>query len=986
MTDRFDAQPQDRTPLDWKAIRERLEGERGPRYWRSLEQLADEPAFAAFVEAEFPSIAPQMDRRRFLQVMGASMAMAGLAGCGKPEQGVPYVLQPEKIIPGEAQWYATAVTFAGYAQPVLGRTHVGRPTKLEGNPDHPLSRGASTAIIQAAILQLYDPDRSQAPRFKGVDTTWDSFQLEVSRLAERLDRQRGRGLHLLLGAHSSPTLQRQLGELLQRWPEARLYRHEPFDGDHYRAAERSFGRPVETRYHFEAAEWVLSFEHDWLGAGPQELPHAVRWGERKRKAAGGEGEARLLVVESVPTLTGAKASERKRIEPEALQAYVQALAAALGEGDGPAQPLPKERQRWIEAVANALKARAGRCLVTAGECTPLTVQAAVHRLNQRLGNVGNTLTYSEPVVWLEAGGQRLGDLPALAEAIRSDQVDALLMLDCNPLDTAPADIAFVQLLDQVPLRIHAGLYYDETAAYSHWHLPLTHDLDGWHDSRAADGSVCLGQPLVRTFYSSRTLSEVLALMQGDLNPDGRAELRKTWQTLDDTAWRQALERGFITDTAFPALTVEAAPITWEAPPAPVEGLTLRFLPDPSVWDGRLANLGWLQELPKPITKLTWDNAIGIAPKLAEEYGLSNGDLVRVTLDQRVVIGPAWIMPGHAERTLSLYAGYGRTRAGRVADRLGYDLAPLRTAADPWVRRGATLEKTGEFMPLATTQPFHLPQGKDIIKSEPRDEAYQKVPTEPLYRFEQAKTLYPPTPPSEPVWGMTIDLDQCIGCNACVVACQAENNIPVVGKEQVAMGRNMHWLRVDHYYKGDPAEPESSAFQPVPCMHCEQAPCEVGCPVNATVHGPDGLNEQIYNRCIGTRTCSSYCPYKVRRFNWFDWTGDDEPSIQHQRNPNVTVRSRGVMEKCTYCVQRISGARIAARIEDRPVADGEVQTACQQSCPTQAIVFGDLSDPSARVREGRDTKRHYALLEEVGTRPKTTYLGVVELPKVVEGDP
>ncbi|WP_417778710.1 TAT-variant-translocated molybdopterin oxidoreductase [Stutzerimonas xanthomarina] len=986
MNDRPDAQPQDRTPLDWEAIRGRLEGERGPRYWRSLEQLADEPAFAAFVEAEFPSIAPQMDRRRFLQVMGASMAMAGLAGCGQPEQGVPYVLQPEKIIPGEAQWYATAVTFAGYAQPVLGRTHVGRPTKLEGNPDHPFSRGASTAIIQAAILQLYDPDRSQAPRFKGVDTTWDSFQLEASRLAERLDRQRGRGLHLLLGAHSSPTLQRQLDELLQRWPEARLYRHEPFEGDHYRAAERSFGRPVESRYHFEAAEWVLSFEHDWLGAGPQELPHAVRWGERKRKAARGQGEARLLVVESVPTLTGAKASERKRIEPEALQTYVQALAAALGEGGGPAQPLPRERQRWIEAVADGLKARAGRCLITAGERTPLTVQAAVHRLNQRLGNVGNTLTYSEPVIWLEAGGQRLGDLPALVEAIRSDQVDALLMLDCNPLDTAPADLGFVQLLDQVPLRIHAGLYYDETAAYSHWHLPLTHDLDGWHDSRAADGSVCLGQPLVRTFYSSRTLSAVLALMQGDLNPDSRAELRKTWQALDDTAWRQALERGFITDTAFPALTVEAAPITWHAPPAPVEGLTLRFLPDPSVWDGRLANLGWLQELPKPITKLTWDNVIGVAPKLAEEYGLSNGDVVRVTLDQQVVIGPAWVMPGHAERTLSLYAGYGRTRAGRVADRLGYDLAPLRTADDPWLRRGATLEKTGEFMPLATTQPFHLPQGKDIIKSEPRDKAYQKVPKEPLYRFEQAKTLYPPTPPNEPVWGMTIDLDQCIGCNACVVACQAENNIPVVGKEQVAMGRNMHWLRVDYYYKGDPAEPESSAFQPVPCMHCEQAPCEVGCPVNATVHGPDGLNEQIYNRCIGTRTCASYCPYKVRRFNWFDWTEDDEPSIQHQRNPNVTVRSRGVMEKCTYCVQRISEAQITARIENRPVADGEVQTACQQSCPTQAIVFGDLSDPAARVREGRDTQRHYALLEELGTRPKTTYLGVVELPKVVEDEP
>jgi molybdopterin-containing oxidoreductase family iron-sulfur binding subunit len=984
---RDDATAPDRKPLDWAAIRERLEAERGPRYWRSLEQLADEPAFADFVETEFPSIAPQMDRRRFLQVMGASMALAGLAGCSKPEKGVPYVLQPENMVPGKAEWYASSVSFAGYAQPVLGRTHVGRPTKLEGNPDHPVSRGASTAVIQAAILQLYDPDRSQAPRFKGVDTTWDSVQLEVSNLAERLDRNAGRNLHLLLGASSSPTLRRQLGELLARWPEARLYRHEPFEGDHYRAAERAFGRPVETHYRFESAEWVLSFDHDWLGIGPRELPHAMRWGERKRRAAKGEGEARLLVIESVPTLTGATASERKRIEPDDLPRHVQALAAALGEGatdDDSIEPLPDDRQRWIEAVARGLQQRRGRCLITVGERAPLDVQAAVHRLNQRLGNVGHTVDYSEPVVWLEVGGQRLADLPALVEAMRGGEVEALLMLDCNPVDTAPADLAFEQALDTVPLRIHAGLYYDETAANSHWHLPLTHDLDGWHDGRAADGSVCLGQPLVRAFYSSRTLSEILALLSGDLQPDGRAELRKTWASLDERAWRKALELGFVPDTSFPSITVEAAPIRWDAPPEPVQGLTLRFLPDPSVWDGRLANLGWLQELPKPITKLTWDNVIGVAPSFAEANELGNGDLVRVTLGQQVVIGPVWVMPGHAERTLSLYAGYGRTRAGRVGDRQGYDLSPLRTAAEPWLRRGARLDKTGEFLPLATTQPHHIPHGKEIIKSEPREAAYQKVAEKPQYIVDPSKTLYPPTPPSEPVWGMTIDLDQCIGCNACVVACQAENNVPVVGKEQVAMGRNMHWLRVDHYYAGDPDEPESSAFQPVPCMHCEQAPCEMGCPVNATVHGPDGLNEQVYNRCIGTRTCASYCPYKVRRFNWFDWTGDDEPSLQHQRNPNVTVRSRGVMEKCTYCVQRISEAKIAARIEGRAVADGEVVTACQQTCPTQAIVFGDLSDPGARVREGRDTKRHYALLEELGTRPKTTYLGVVELPKIGEG--
>lgn len=967
----------DRTPLDYPAIRRRLEGQHGPLYWRSLEQLADEPAFAEFVEAEFPGIAPVMDRRRFLQLMGASMAMAGLAGCEQaPEHGVPYVVQPEKVIPGKTRWYATAVPFAGYAQPVLGRTHVGRPTKLEGNPEHPASGGAATAFTQAAILQLYDPDRSQAPRYQGRSTTWDAFQRVAFERAAQWDASNGRGLHLLMGASSSPTLQRQLTALLERWPEARPYRFEPWAGDAHVAAERATGQVLETHYRFERAEWVLSFDHDWLGAGAKELPQTRAWSERKRHAARGEGEARLLVVESLSTVTGAKAAERRRVEPAELRAYVQALAATLGEGEAPL--LLDEAQRWIEAVSEQLQERRGRCLITAGEFAPLDVQAAVHWLNQRLGNVGQTVEYTEAVTWLDAGGQRLAGLPELASAIDRGEVETLVMLDCNPVHTAPGSLHFDRALQQVPLRIHAGLYYDETAAHSHWHLSMSHALDGWCDLRAADGSVCLAQPLVQTFYSSRSPSEILALLQGELSPDAHTQVRQTWRQLDDSAWREALELGFIRDSAYEPVAVTIQPPRWDTPESAGDGFTAVFRPDPSVWDGRFANLGWLQELPKPISKLTWDNVIGISPMLSEQRGIANGDRLQVTIDGVYVEGPAWVMPGQADDTLSLFGGYGRERAGRVGDGLGYNVAPLRTAAQPWMRRGAQLTRLEGQVQLASTQPHHVLHGKELIRRLPREEAYREVPPKP-----ELPSLYPPQTRGDTAWGMVIDLDQCIGCNACVVACQAENNIPVVGKEQVRMGREMHWLRVDHYYGGDPREP-TSAFQPVPCMHCEQAPCEVGCPVNATVHGPDGLNEQIYNRCIGTRTCSSYCPYKVRRFNWYNLSADDPPALQAQRNPNVTVRGRGVMEKCTYCVQRISEARITARIEDREIVDGEVKTACQQTCPTQAIVFGNLRDPDAKVNDERHTRRHYALLEELNTRPKTTYLGLVEETSVLPG--
>ncbi len=962
----------DRPTLDYVAIRRHLKEQRGAHYWHSLEELTNDPTFQALLDAEFPAGAEPMDRRRFLQLMGASLALGGLAACGPtPGTAVPYVAQPEIIVPGKSLYYATAVEFAGYAQPVLGRTHVGRPTKLEGNPQHPASGGRCDAFTQAAILQLCDPDRSKGPRFKGSNSTWSAVERMVSELQPQLDRSKGKGMHVLMGANSSPTLHRQLKLMQRRWPDTAFYQFEPFEGQRYGAAQRAFGRAVETHYVLDKAQLILSFEDDFLGAGPKQTAHALSWAGRRSAAAKGEGESRLVMVQASPTLTGAKATQTRPIAPSQLRGYVRALAAALGEGS--ALPLPEQEQRWIDSLAQALQARRGDCLIMAGAQLPMDLQAAVHRLNERLGNVGRTVMYTDPILLTDVGEQSLGDVRTLTRAMQSGEVRTLLVLDANPAYSAPGDLSFREAMEGVPLRIHAGLYYDETGARSHWHLPLSHRLDNWSDARAADGSVCIAQPLVQPFYSTRSSGEIVAMLTAHPVLDAQGQVRETWSMISTQQWREAVSLGFIDGSALPCVQVKAGPVWFDEPSRQVSGQTgleVQFRPDPCVWDGRFSNLGWLQELPKPITKLTWDNVIGVPLFVAEQQGLSNGDIVRVTANDRWVEGPAYVMPGQAQTVITLFAGYGRERDGRVGTGLGYDYAALRRGDSPWLLTGASLAPTGEKANLAFTQMQHNQIGHELIRHLPRAEAIG-----PAVFQEAQPTLYPPHATHNPSWGMLIDTDQCIGCNACVVACQAENNVAVVGKEQVAKGRIMHWLRVDHYYEGSPLSPKST-FLPVPCMHCERAPCEVGCPVNATVHGPDGLNEMIYNRCIGTRTCASYCPYKVRRFNWYDWTAEDEPSIQAQRNPNVTVRARGVMEKCTYCVQRISEARIEAKKQHREIADGEVLTACQQTCPTQAILFGDLSQQNSAVNKARDSIRHYALLQELNTGPKTTYLAAI----------
>jgi molybdopterin-containing oxidoreductase family iron-sulfur binding subunit len=952
--------------MDFAALREHLAGLKGAAYWRGLEALAATPEAQALIEAEFPGAAPLMDRRRFLQLMAASLTMAGLAACGKtPEHAVPAVHQAPQLAPGVASWYATAIPFCGIAQPVLGKTLAGRPIKLEGNSQHPMSGGTCDAFTQAAILQLYDPDRSQAPRFKGRETSWDEVRGALARQRLMLDAAQGKGLHIVCGASSSPTLARQFEALRQRWPEARFYHAEPFaEAEALRSSERVFGQPLQARRYLQNAEVLVCLEDDPLGSGPRQTPLQRGWAERRRQAAQGQGAALSFVAESIPTLTGAAATRRLAIAPSRLPDLTLALSRALGDNVGDQPRLSARQLDWVDAAATALKAHPGRGLICVGTQAAADVQAQVMRLNQRLRAHGQTLDWQAPTLLGYGRGQFWAPLEQLSQQLATGNVSQLLLLDCNPLQTSVSELGLESLMQKVPFCLHAGLYYDESAAHCHWHAPLNHALDGWTDARAADGSACIVQPLIEPMYSTRTVHQLIELWLTSADSDGLSHVRTTWAHIPQNQWRQALAVGWIESATAPIEVPDADTVAVNLPDP--EGLEAVVRPDPCVWDGRFANLGWLQELPKPISTLTWSNVVGLSPRLAEQVGVGNGDGVEVALPGQLLRGAAWIEPGQADQVIALYAGYGRTHAGRVGNGVGYAVRPIQALSV-----SASVRSSGERHALAFTQAHHVLPDDDTppIRVVPRDLLHVPAEQIPL-------SLYSPAADSGPQWGMVIDLDLCTGCNACVTACQAENNIAVVGAEQVASGRSMHWLRIDHYYQGSLEAPRSR-FQPLPCMHCEQAPCETGCPVNATVHSRDGLNQMVYNRCIGTRTCASYCPYKVRRFNWLDWSANAAPSIQAQRNPEVTVRARGVMEKCTYCTQRISAARIESKLQGGEFDTSTVVTACQQTCPSQAIRFGDIADPASAVSSARRDPRHYRLLEALGTRPRTSYLARIE---------
>ncbi len=888
-------------------------------------------------------------RREFLRGMAASAATAALAGCGRsPVGAVPYVERPEEVVPGRPLFYATAIPFAGFAQPVLAETHMGRPTKLEGNPDHPVGGGATDAFTQAAVAALYGPERSRRPLRGGVAAAWADFAALAPELA-------GPGLRVLTGAVGSPTLVRQLTALVEE-AGARWHVHEPG------LPPPQAGRP-SLHPRLDAAGAVVCLDADPLGPGPAQVAHVRAWSAAPRRP--------LFVAEPTLSPTGAVARRRLAAPAGRVPVLARALAAELGLGQAP--PLADDEAAWVAEAVAALAAQPGESLLLAGPTQPGAIRDLALAVNARLGNLGRTLLATEPVLAMPPGGDEFS-LAALVEDMRGGRVRALLVLEANPAYTQPAGLDFAAAARRVPWRIHAGLCRDETAALCHWHLPLHHPLEDWSDARAVDGTAGIIQPVTRPLHESVSAHAVLAALLGEPGADPREVVRDTWRRRWDeddfeARWRRALHDGFVADTGAAPLTLAPPPLP---PPEPDEvgGLEAVFRPDPCVWDGRFAAVPWLQELPKPLTTLTWTNVVALGAGLAGRLGVATGDTVEVSAAGAAVAAPAWIMPGQAEASVTLFLGYGRRNGAGVGRGRGYDAYPLRPGPQGWRVAGVRLRRLdGAAAPLPVIQPHQTLAGLDDIVRTVAPGAAVPPPA-------AAASLYPEWEYPGPAWGMVIDLDRCTGCNACVVACQMENAVPTVGPSEVAKGRALHWLRVDLYYQERP-EGLRTYFQPVPCMHCEKAPCEFGCPVNATVHGPEGLNQMVYNRCIGTRTCSSYCPYKVRRFNFRDYAGAMPAAYAPLRNPDVTVRAQGVMEKCTYCTQRIAAARIEARKDNRPIRDGEVRTACQQACPARAIVFGDLADPGSAVARARDDRRHYGLLAHLGTRPRTTYLARTE---------
>ncbi len=973
-----------RPDVDIAALRQATSEGHTPRFWRSLDELAGTPEFRDHAENEFPhganDLGAALDRRELLKVMAASAAFAGLTGCTKlPTQKiVPYVRQPEQIIPGKPLFYATAVTLDGVATGVLVESHMARPTKVEGNPDHPGSLGASDAFAQAAVLGLYDPDRSEAGIHDGRIGSWAEFQNELSAALAEEKGSSGAGLRLLTPTITSPSLAAQIGVFLKGFPSAKWHQYEPVGRDNVReGAKIAFGEYVNTVYRVDRAEVILTLDSDLLTSGPGCVRYAREF-SRKRRVENVESKMnRLYAVESRPTSTGGMADHRLRMRASEIESFVRTLAKQLGVAvaAGPAisSSVPPE---WIPALARDLQQHAGASLVVAGDHQPAIVHAMVHAINHTLGNFDKTVYFTQPIE--ESPINQWQSMGELADDIRSGKVTTLLILGGNPVYDAPADLGFSEILPKVEFSVRLGLYEDETSALCHWHLPQAHFLESWGDAKAYDGTITLIQPLIAPLYGGKSELDFLALLNGQAGKTAHDIVREFWQAKQvgvprfDAFWEKALRDGVMADTAFPSKPVVLkSGIGAETPAAFPQGLEIIFRPDPTVWDGRFANNGWLQELPKPLTKLTWDSVAMLSPKTAQRLGIKSEDAVELKYQGRTIVAPAWVMPGHADECVSVFLGYGRTRAGRVGTGTGFDAGWIRPYATPWIGRGLEIRKTGHKWALAATQTHNTMEGRDLVRVATLDE-YRKKP-----EFAQADveknplSLYPDVKYEGYAWGMALDLNACTGCGACVVACQAENNIAVVGKTEVLIGREMHWIRIDRYYEGNLDDPHT-VHEPVLCMHCEDAPCEVVCPVAATVHSSEGLNEMIYNRCVGTRYCSNNCPYKVRRFNFRLYSDWETPSLFGMRNPNVSVRSRGVMEKCSYCVQRINAVKIEAEKQDRSVRDGEIVTACQQSCPSEAIFFGDINDPNSRVSKVKAKNLNYRLLEELNTRPRTTY--------------
>ncbi|HMP65090.1 MAG TPA: TAT-variant-translocated molybdopterin oxidoreductase [Pyrinomonadaceae bacterium] len=1061
--------PSQETSSSFASLRDKiLTKSNGKEYWRSVEEFVDAPEFEDYVKREFPDQAETWDnslsRRNFIKVMGASLALAGLSGCviQPPEKIVPYVRPIEDMLPGKPLFFATAMTMGGVASGLLARSYEGRPVKLEGNPEHPGSLGATDIFAQAALLDMYDPDRSRQVMFRGSPSSWQNFMAAIRAAVEANAADGGAGVRFLTPTVTSPTLQAQFRQLLTEMPNAKWVQYEAVNNDNALAGSRlAFGSPSHAVYRFDRAARILSLDADIFSGANVRYMHDFAEG---RRVSDVEREMnRLYAIETTMTLMGAKADHRLAVKPSQMFEVAKAVAKAIGVAG--AESSYTENGEWIAAMAKDLSENRGRTLVVAGDNQPAEVHALACLMNSTLGNIGETVVYTEPLA-ANTDKTQLEQLRELVSEIDGGQVKVLVMLGGNPVYSTPADlkIDLNRVDSKVPLRIHLGSHYDETAEICHWHVPEKHFLEMWGDARAYDGTVSFIQPLIEPLYGGgvKSAAEIVQLFfrenfdrrdydihkdfwqaqnlttngnaaatpaaepveqkEGEAEAEGEPKASPAAtpaspppaasgpRTFEDH-WRKAIHDGFVANSALPAKSVTASSAFLEQPAAPTAAsgpLEIAILPDPCIYDGRFANNGWMQELPNPFTKITWENVALISPATAERlqvnrgndpreisggergisfvntYGSNMGaDLVKLSYQGLELEGvPMWISPGQPDDVITIFLGYGRSRTGKVGTGLGYNAYNVRRS-DAMHFGFGNIERTGGSTQIATTQiHFNMEnvdgRSRDILRVwdihhfDEHLEAGKQPDYSNLSMYDD--TLYQQWYAENHKWGMSIDLNTCVGCNACVLACQSENNIPVVGKDQVEKSREMHWMRIDTYYGGeDVNQPEGPHFQPVLCMQCEMAPCEVVCPVTATVHNPEGLNDMVYNRCVGTRYCSNNCPYKVRRFNFFLYQDWDTPQYKLMRNPEVTIRSRGVMEKCTYCTQRISVARIEAEKEGRRIRDGEVLTACQSVCPTGAIVFGDMNDPLSKVAKVKSDKRNYNLLNDLNTQPRTTYM-------------
>jgi MoCo/4Fe-4S cofactor protein with predicted Tat translocation signal len=993
----------------------------GKQYWRSLDDLADTPQFRQFVENEFPNFAPDLlrspNRRQFLKLMAASLALGGLTGCRWPEENItPYAYRPPGCVPGKPKYFATAMDLAGVGRGLLVTSYDGRPIKVDGNPRHPQERGSSDAITQASILELYDPDRSRylvrSDRGRDTIVQWADFEQFIRPVLDQLKQAGGKGLGILAEASSSPSVARLRRKLQEQYPQAGWHEYEPISRDNERVGTQwAFGSPHRVHLALDKAEAIVCFDDDPLMTHPAAVQYARDF------VAGRQPDdarmSRLYVVESVFSVTGSMADHRYAVQSRSIPFITCCLIAELVARHGVRLPTGSDalraalrpfenhpqRPSFVGQLAEELAQASGRCIISAGPRQPAEVHALVAVLNAALDNVDKTVRYTA-----EPDPDRpthIESIQSLAADMKADSVDALIILGGNPAFDAPADLEFARLLRSVSTTIHLSQYRNETSRLCRWHLPRAHWLESWGDARSYDGTISIIQPLIAPLYNGRSPIELLSLLLGEQQTKGYDIVRQTFHTIRgnvtfESAWRHALHDGLVADSAWPNAAPAPRVRNWADRLAAFanDGMhggesEVTFCQDHSIYDGRFANNGWLQEMSDPMTKLAWGNAAVVSPGAADRLGIKLDDVVRLEVNGRPIELPAFIMPGQADDSIMLHVGYGRQHSGRVGDGVGIDVYCLRSCEAMHAAGAVQISKTGRSAALACTQDHHAIDtiGREGAKQRLGELYREGTLAEYRARPDFAKDVdhHPPLLSlwneheyAGHRWGMAIDLNKCIGCSACIVACQAENNIPVVGKSEVARGRDMHWIRVDRYFTGPPSDPQV-AHQPVTCHQCENAPCEQVCPVAATVHDSEGLNVMVYNRCVGTRYCSNNCPYKVRRFNFFNNHKHVRPVEKMHFNPDVTVRSRGVMEKCSFCMQRIHEAKIAAKNERREIVDGEITPACAQACPTQAITFGDLNDPHSRVRKQHEDPRGYAMLAELNVKPRLHYLARLRNP-------